>query len=48
MADLAVIGIVAVIMMASISYIRKQKKKGAVCIGCSSCQGGCACHKEDA
>lgn len=48
MADLAVIVIVAVIVIAAISYIRKQKKKGIVCIGCSSCQGGCACHKEDA
>lgn len=47
MVDLIVIGIIAVIVVAAISYIRKEKKKGTVCIGCSSCQGGCACQKKD-
>ena len=47
-ADLIVILIVAVLVIAAIAYIRNEKKKGVTCIGCphaSECakkkQGGC-------
>lgn len=48
MADLIVIFVVAVLVIAAIAYIRNEKKKGVTCIGCphaSVCakkrQGGC-------
>lgn len=47
-ADFIVILIVAVLVIAAIRYIQKQKEKGVTCIGCphaSECakrkQGGC-------
>lgn len=47
-ADMIVILIVAVLVIAAIGYIRNEKKKGVTCIGCphaSACakkrQGGC-------
>ena len=33
-ADMIVILIVAVLVIAAVSYIRNQKKKGVTCIGC--------------
>ena len=45
--DYIILGIVAVIVVAVITYIVKQKKKGVKCVGCpygkkcSSCNGGC-------
>ena len=48
MADILVILAIAVMVGAAMSYIRKQKKRGATCIGCSHAgqcakrrQGGC-------
>ena len=50
MTDLIVGLLVAVIVGAALLYIRKEKKKGAVCIGCphaGSCgKTKCACHAE--
>ena len=47
-ADLIVILIVAVLVIAAIGYIRNEKKKGVTCIGCphagtcgKKAQGGC-------
>lgn len=47
-ADFIVVLVVAVLVIAALMYIRKQKKKGVACIGCpnaSACakkrQGGC-------
>lgn len=47
-ADLIVIFLVAVLVIAAIVYIKKQKKKGVTCIGCphaAECakrkKGGC-------
>ena len=50
--DLIVIGLVAVIVLGAVLYIRKEKKKGTQCIGCpcsGSCSGEnacCSCGKE--
>ena len=44
MVDFIVIGIVAVIVIAAMTYIVKAKKSGVKCIGCSSassCSGTC-------
>ena len=50
MTDIIVGLLVAVIVGAALLYIRKEKKKGAVCIGCpnaGSCgKSKCACHTE--
>ena len=50
MTDIMVGLLVAVIVGAALLYIRKEKKKGAVCIGCpnaDSCgKSKCACHTE--
>ena len=54
MIDIVIIIILLVIIGAAINYIRKEKKKGAVCIGCpmaGECakkhnhrsQNGCSC-----
>ncbi len=51
MGDYIVLGIVAVVLIAIIFYIVKQKKKGVKCIGCphgskcSSC--GCNCNSQN-
>jgi len=51
MGDYIVLGIVAVVLIAVIIYIVKQKKNGAKCIGCplggkcSSC--GCGCDSKN-
>lgn len=51
MADMIVVAILAVIVGAAVAYIRKEKKRGATCIGCphaGTCakkhQGGCDTH----
>lgn len=54
MANIITVAIVAIILVAAISYIIKEKKKGTKCIGCPSagtcaskatgCQGNCGCH----
>lgn len=53
MANLIVIVILLVIIGASVSYIIKEKKRGATCIGCphaGECakkrEGGCDSHVE--
>ena len=50
MTDIIVGLLVAVIVGAALLYIRKEKKKGAVCIGCpnaGSCgKSRCSCHTE--
>ena len=53
MANLIVIVVLLVIVGISVSYIIKEKKRGAVCIGCphaGECtnkrQGGCTGHAE--
>ncbi len=45
MGDYIVLGIVAVVLVAAIIYIVKQKKSGVKCIGCphSSKCGSCNC-----
>ena len=53
MANFVVIAVLVLVVGAAITYIVKEKKKGAVCIGCShagSCgrkqkgDSGCSCH----
>ena len=51
MADFIVIAILLIIVGSAIFYIRKEKKRGAVCIGCphagecaKKLQGGCSGH----
>ena len=50
MTDIMVGLLVAVIVGAALLYIRKEKKKGAVCIGCpnagSCAKSKCSCHTE--
>ena len=41
MADVIVLGIVLLVVGAALTYVIKEKKKGSVCIGCSSA-GTCA------
>lgn len=41
MADIIIVAIVLVMVLAAASYIVKAKKSGAKCIGCSAA-GGCA------
>lgn len=52
MADIIVVGVVFLLVAAALWYIRKQKKKGARCIGCPSAgtcgktkDSGCGCHE---
>jgi hypothetical protein len=40
MIDIIIIGILALIVVGVCLYIRKEKKKGKKCIGCS-CSDGC-------
>ncbi|MBR4075216.1 MAG: FeoB-associated Cys-rich membrane protein [Firmicutes bacterium] len=59
MTDLIVGGILLVILGLAIAYIVKEKKAGAVCVGCphaGSCasarkakhsEGSCSCHCEE-
>ena len=53
MTDLILVVVIGAIVGGVIAYIRSQKKKGAVCIGCPhagncsgkcSGSGGCSCH----
>ncbi len=53
MADIIVIGIIILLVGAALLYIRKEKKKGVTCIGCSAAGtcgkvkkngSGCGCH----
>ena len=55
MADMITLAIVLLIVAAAVAYIVKEKKKGTVCIGCSSagscphaknggCSGSCSNH----
>ena len=53
MADIIVVAILLLVVGSAIYYIRKEKKRGAVCIGCphaGTCakkqQGGCGSHTE--
>lgn len=53
MVDIIVIAVLLIIVGLAISYIRKEKKRGAVCIGCphaGECakkrQGGCGSHDD--
>jgi len=41
MADVIIIAVLAVIVIAAARYIYKAKKSGAKCIGCSA--GNCSC-----
>lgn len=48
-----IVAIVLAMVGAAVGYIRKQKKKGVVCIGCPSAgtcgkskEGKCTCHAE--
>ena len=43
MKNFAVLAIVVLILVSAILYIRKEKKKGVLCIGCPSCSGNCSC-----
>lgn len=53
MANFIVIAVLLIIVGAAVSYIVKEKKRGAVCIGCphaGTCakkrEGGCSCHND--
>lgn len=53
MADMIVIAILLILVGSAVAYIRKEKKRGAVCIGCphaGACakrhQGGCSGHTD--
>lgn len=46
MTDIIVSVIIAVLVVSAVVYIRKQKKKGAHCIGCPA-SGGCSCGCSD-
>ena len=57
MTDLIILAVLAVIVAAAVTYIYKQKKSGAKCIGCSAAGGcshektgcttcGCGCHPD--
>ena len=50
MTDIIVGLIVVIIVGAALSYIRKENKKGAVCIGCPNAgncgKSKCGCHTE--
>lgn len=54
MENIIVIAIVALIVGLAITYIYKEKKKGATCIGCpfanscGSCGGSCSCQNPNA
>ncbi len=44
MENILIIAVVGLIVGLAVGYIYKEKKRGAVCIGCSagcSCSGGC-------
>ena len=46
MTDIIIFIIIAIILASAIFYIRKEKKRGVKCIGCSaagSCSGSCSC-----
>ena len=54
MTDVIIALIVLVIVGAALLYIRREKKRGAVCIGCpagNACgkkhSGGCSCHVDE-
>ena len=54
MADIIIIVVVAIIVGSAIAYIRKEKKRGVRCVGCSdggSCGGShssnCGCGSEN-
>ena len=45
MTDILVIGVVAVVFVAALRYIHKEKKRGIQCVGCPDaprCSGNCA------
>ena len=53
MTDILIIAILLILVGSAIAYIRKEKKRGAACIGCpyaGECakkrQGGCSSHTE--
>ena len=43
MADMIVIAILLIVVGSAVAYIRKEKKRGAVCIGCPHA-GSCGGH----
>ncbi|MBO5303672.1 MAG: FeoB-associated Cys-rich membrane protein [Lachnospiraceae bacterium] len=45
MADIIIIAVVAVLVGTAGMYIRKQKKRGVRCVGCSA-GGQCSCMSE--
>ena len=54
MADLIVVGVLLILVVAALYYIYKQKKSGVKCIGCpmsGTCagksRGGCSAKKPD-
>ena len=50
MADIIIVVIVATIVSSAIAYIRKEKKRGVRCVGCSdsgSCRSNCSCSGGD-
>lgn len=47
MVDIILVMVIAVILVLAITYIRKEKKRGARCIGCptaGACGGKCDCE----
>ena len=47
MTDLIIIFVLVIILGASLSYMKKEKKKGVACIGCPDA-GSCAKRKQGA
>ncbi len=41
MTDLIIVAVVAAIVGGALLYIRREKKRGAKCIGCPAAQNGC-------
>ncbi len=49
MVDVILIALLLVMVGSAVAYIRKQKKKGVKCIGCSassSCAHNCSCSTD--
>jgi len=48
MVNYVLIGLIAAILGISVTYIRREKRKGRKCIGCpysGACAGGCGCKE---
>jgi len=49
MADMIVVAVIGTMLLGAVTYIRKQKKRGAMCVGCpyaGQCSGCCGKAEE--